>query len=117
ICSANLAANGVAYVSYNAMPGWGIRGIVRDAMLYHARTATTAAERIRLSRGALDFLARHLPVDTPYAAVIRHDLEGLAGVADAYLGHDHLEANNDAFYFHEFVDAARGHDLDYLAEA
>ena len=117
ICRDNLAPNGVAYVSYNARPGWAIRGILRDAMLYHARGAASAAERIRRSREALDFLSQHLPADTAYAAVLRQDLDGLAQVNDAYLSHDHLEDNNEAFYFHEFVDAAERHRLQYLAEA
>ena len=117
VCNTNLKPNGVAYVSYNAMPGWGIRGIIRDAMLYHSRNAKSGRDRIRQSREALQLLSRHLPSDTPYAAVLRQDLDGLAGVADAYLGHDHLEENNEAFYFHEFVDAAHRHHLQYLAEA
>src|SRR5262249_48719711 len=32
VCSHNLAANGVAYVSYNTYPGWFLRGMVRRMM-------------------------------------------------------------------------------------
>ncbi len=37
ICKQNLAANGVAYVSYNTYPGWHMINIVRGLMLYHTR--------------------------------------------------------------------------------
>lgn len=117
ICRDNLAPDGVAYVSYNTMPGWGIRGILRDVMLYHSRRATGAAERIGQARTALDFLARCLPPETPYSAVLQQDLEGLATVSDAYLSHDHLEDVNQAVYFHQFVEHAERHGLQYLAEA
>ena len=117
ICHANLAPNGVAYVSYNTQPGWKLRGIARDLMLYHSRNESTPPDRMRMSREALDFLGRHLPPDTPYAAALRDILDSLSGVDDAYLSHDHLETDNNAFYFHEFVDAARAHHLQYLGEA
>ena len=117
VCRENLAPNGVAYVSYNTHPGWKLRGIVRDLMLYHSRNESAPPGRMRTSREALDFLGRHLPPDTPYAAAMRDVLDGLSGVADAYLSHDHLETDNEAFYFHQFVDAAREHRLQYLGEA
>ena len=36
ICRENLAPNGIAYVSYNTLPGWHMRGMIRDMMIYHA---------------------------------------------------------------------------------
>src|SRR5207247_7326990 len=30
VCRKNLAPNGVAYVSYNTLPGWHMRGMIRD---------------------------------------------------------------------------------------
>ena len=37
ICRRGLAANGVAYVSYNTFPGWHMRGMIRDIMRYRAQ--------------------------------------------------------------------------------
>lgn len=117
ICRENLVPDGVAYVSYNTLPGWGIRGILRDLMLYHSRHAQGAAERIRQARAALDFFAQSLSEETPYGAVLRQDLEGLSRMSDAHLIHDHLEDVNEPFYFHQFVEAAQRHGMQYLAEA
>src|SRR5436190_14329955 len=36
ICSANLTETGVAYVSYNALPGWNMRKSLRDMAKFHA---------------------------------------------------------------------------------
>jgi SAM-dependent methyltransferase len=117
ICHDNLVPDGVAYVSYNTLPGWGIRRILRDAMLYHSRAAQSAGERIRQARAMLDILARGLSRDTPYGAVLLQDLESLSEASDAYVSHDHLEEINEPVYFHEFVEAAQRHGLQYLAEA
>ena len=35
-CRRNLAPNGVAYVSYNTLPGWSMRGMIRQMMAFHA---------------------------------------------------------------------------------
>ena len=51
ICKENLAPNGVAYVSYNTYPGWRMRGMIRDMMLYHARPfGETSLQVLPLSR-------------------------------------------------------------------
>ncbi len=36
---------------------------------------------------------------------------------DGYIAHDHLEENNDACYFHQFMDRVREHDMQYLGDA
>ena len=36
LCQNHLAPQGVAYISYNTYPGWHMRGMIRDMMLYHA---------------------------------------------------------------------------------
>ena len=35
LVKASLAEQGVAYISYNTLPGWHLRSIVRDAMRFH----------------------------------------------------------------------------------
>jgi methyltransferase-like protein len=117
ICRDNLAPDGVAYVSYNTLPGWGVRGMLREVMVYHSRLAYGAAERVQQARAMLDFLGHGLPSETPYGALLRQDLEGLRQRPDAYLFHDHLEEVNEPVYFHQFVEAAQRHGMQYLGEA
>jgi SAM-dependent methyltransferase len=57
ICAAHLAPHGVAYISYNTYPGWHLRGMIRDMMLYHAQQFREPAVRVRQARNLLDFLA------------------------------------------------------------
>jgi methyltransferase-like protein/2-polyprenyl-3-methyl-5-hydroxy-6-metoxy-1,4-benzoquinol methylase len=117
ICSANLAANGVAFVSYNTYPGWHIRGMIRDMLLYHGAAAANAQAKVREARAFLAFLAQATPATTAYGRVVQQELESLANREDAYLYHEYFEENNAPFHFHEFVAAAARHGLQYLAEA
>jgi methyltransferase-like protein/predicted O-methyltransferase YrrM len=117
ICRENLAPNGVAFVSYNTLPGWHMRGMIRDMMVYHSSQFEGATQKVRQARALIDFLAQSTPTTTPYGMTLKQELDSITKEPDAYLFHDHLEEVNDPFYFHQFADAARRHDLQYLAEA
>ena len=117
ICRDNLSPNGIAYVSYNTLPGWHMRGMIRDMMIYHTAGFPGASAKVKQARGLLDFLARSAPANTSYGMMLRQESDSIRNEPDAYLYHDHLEENNHAYYFHEFADAAKRHGLEYLAEA
>ena len=117
ICRDNLAANGVAYVSYNTLPGWRMRGMIRDMMIYHAMSFPGAVAKVRQARGLIDFLAQSAPTNSPYGMTLRQEVDAIKNEPDAYLFHEHLEEVNEPFYFYQFAEAAAAHGLDYLAEA
>lgn len=117
-CRELLAPNGVAYVSYNTLPGWRMRGIIRDVMLYRARGAGSPQDRLSRARSLVDFLAKSVSKeDNPYGLLPRQELEGLERHGDHYLFHEHLEEYNEPLYFHQFVERAAAHRLQYLGEA
>jgi methyltransferase-like protein/trans-aconitate methyltransferase len=118
ICRLNLAASGVAYVSYNTNPGWHMRGAIRDMMCYRARLFRKPQDRVRNARALLDFLAQAVPAeDNAYGLLLRNELNLLREKEDHYLFHEHLEEVNDPLYFHEFVERAEYAGLQYLGEA
>ena len=55
-------------------------------------------------------------IEPVYSNLLRQELDYIAARNDAYLLHDHLEAVNLPVYFHEFVERAGGHGLQYVAE-
>ena len=118
ICRRNLTANGVAYVSYNTLPGWHMRGMVRDLMRFQAAGFDTATKRVEQARAILDFLAQSIPEHgNPYGALLRNELKLLRPAPDYYILHEHLAETNEPLYFHQFAERAAGHGLQYLAEA
>ena len=117
VCHDNLTPNGVAYVSYNTLPGWHLRGLVRDMMQYHAEHFTDPLVKVKQARNLLDFLARSVAgEDTPYSLLLQSEVEAIRRSRDAYLYHEHLENVNEPLYFHQFVRRAQAHGLRYLAE-
>jgi methyltransferase-like protein len=117
IVAANLAPNGVAYVSYNAMPGSGIRLMLRDLVFFHTRGITNAADKIRRARDLFEVLAGPMADDkSPHNALFRREFEYVAGAPEYCFRHDLMEEENHAFYFHEFIAAAAKHRLQYLSE-
>jgi methyltransferase-like protein/SAM-dependent methyltransferase len=118
ICRHNLAPGGVAYVSYNTLPGWHLRAPVREMMLYHVRDVADPREWAAQARSGLEFLIRAAPEpDGLWAQLLREEAKLVREREDHYIVHEHLEEENHPVYFHQFVEQARAHGLQYLAEA
>ena len=118
VCSRNLSEHGVAYVSYNTLPGWHMHGMIRDLMRFHAMGFPDPGKRVQQARAMLDFLAQSVPKDNnAYGLLLQGDLEMLRKLPDYYILHEHLEETNEPLYFHQFVERAQRHGLQYLADA
>lgn len=118
ICAGQLSANGIAYISYNTLPGWHMRGMIRDLMRYHAMQFNDPTQRVAQARAILDFLVKWVPTDNnAYGMLLKSELDGLRNSPDYYILHEHLEDINEPLYFHEFAERATRHGLQYLAEA
>lgn len=118
ICTQNLAANGVALVSYNTYPGWHDWLVARDVMSYYVRELTDPLARVQQARAFLGFVAQSA---TGTASPFRRKLLEMAGAlaekSDSYLLHEHLAAVNEPLYFSQFIERAKSHGLQYLADA
>lgn len=124
ICRDHLAPHGVAFVSYNTYPGWHLRAPVRDLMRFHSRHFADPQRRTDQARAALGFMVEataqmraHGPDLDLYHQVLAQEQKELATKPDFYLAHEHLEDHTGALYFHEFVEQAAAHQLQYLGEA
>jgi len=117
LCRASLNEHGIAYVSYNAMPAWGIRGAIRQALLEGVAEATSVAERLHRARATLDLLESVQPLcGSPEGALLASEIEGLREKSDAYLLHEYLSPHSQAFYLREVVERAARAGLRYLGD-
>ena len=117
LCGTHLAEQGVAYVSYNAYPGNHLRDLARGMMRYHVAHFEGPEHQIRQGRALLKFLAEAKPEPDLYHRVVRQELERSLEYTDPGFFHDDLSATNQPLYFHEFMEHAAQHHLQYLAEA
>jgi methyltransferase-like protein/SAM-dependent methyltransferase len=118
ICQRHLAPAGVAYISYNTYPGWHIRGVVRDMMIYRGMQFAQPDDRLAQAKSLVEFVAKATKdADTPYARLLQNELKIIGQMEDYYLHHEHLEENNQPLYFHEFARRLAVNGLQYLGEA
>lgn len=117
IASQSLKPEGIAYVSYNCLPGWRMRGALRDMMLMHTSGLTDVREKVMQSKALLKFLSESCPEETAYGKYLRQELELIRNCDDSYIAHDFLENENEAFYFTDFLKEAAKHGLTYLSDA
>jgi len=118
ISKKNLSPDGVAYISYNVLPGWHMRGMIRDMMLYHSGKFPDNNSKIIQAKALLEFLSKSVQGDkNPYGIFLQSELELLKKQNDGYFFHEFLEENNFPVYFHEFNSAANRHGLKYLGDS
>jgi SAM-dependent methyltransferase len=117
LCRSVLSDRGIAYVSYNALPGGRLSGALRDMLVFHTAGLDDPADQIEQARALLRLLVGSWSDEHEFGAIMRRQGERLLERSDATLFHDELAAVNHPVYFHEFVAHAARHGLQYLAEA
>jgi methyltransferase-like protein/SAM-dependent methyltransferase len=116
LCNETLATNGVATISYNVLPGWHLRKIVRDIFLHHVGKEGPPRERVAGARQVLELIAQSVNKTEPYGQLLRIEAMRAARQPDSYILGEFLAAENTPCYFHEFVGRAGQYGLSYLCE-
>jgi methyltransferase-like protein/2-polyprenyl-3-methyl-5-hydroxy-6-metoxy-1,4-benzoquinol methylase len=118
VCLRNLGTQGVAFVSYNVLPGWHMKGLVREMLLYRVRASAQPLERVRQARAVLEGISQAVTNRRDlYSRLLRDRVALVAEASDTYLFHEYLEDINQPIYFHQFVAKAAAHGLQYLGDA
>ncbi len=119
-----LSPNGIAFLSYNTLPGWHLRRAVRDMMVYHGRYFPETEERTSQARALVDFVADATAILSPdvpglaiHGAAIGSVRSLIANFPDYYVAHEFLESDNKAFYLYQFVDHVDAAGIQYLGDA
>lgn len=118
----HLAEDGIAYVSYNTYPGWHTMEEVRQLMMFSNRDKTQFNHKEKVLHGKTigsivgsqilkydNLKERNSKFLGALRSVMQKD--------EYYVGHDHLEPNNDPVYFYQFNDHLEAHNLAYLCDA
>ena len=118
LCVGALSPNGVAYVSYNTLPGWALPGGVRKFLLSEIAALTSPGAQMARAVQVLDSLAECMK-DQPgsYAANLRDTIADMRAKPPGLLFHDELASVNEPCTFTEFTAHAARHGLHYVAEA
>lgn len=110
----HLSPDGVAYVSFNVLPGWRQRQVVRDIML--RSKAEDPAESMAQGRKLLSRLADLSDANTPYGALLRQEAAKIAAATDSYLHGEFFSPHNHPLTFADFRQEASRAGLAYVAD-
>lgn len=118
----HLAEDGIAYISYNTYPGWHTMDEVRQLMMFSNRDKTQFNHKEKVLHGkTIGSIVG--------SQILKYDnlkernskflgaLRSIMQKDEYYVGHDHLEPNNDPVYFYQFNDHLGAHNLAYLCDA
>lgn len=118
----HLAEDGIAYISYNTSPGWHTMEEVRQLMMFSNRDKAQFNHKEKVLHGKTigsivgsqilkydNLKERNSKFLGALRSVMQKD--------EYYVGHDHLEPNNDPVYFYQFNDHLGAHNLAYLCDA
>ncbi len=112
-----LSPNGVAYISYNALPGWRMRGMLRDMLLYQVRDIEAPVARLKAAQNYLSLLESGLgESDEVHSFYLKQEIERIHHSHPSYLYHEYLEAYNEPVLLTDFIEQARRYGLDYVSD-
>jgi SAM-dependent methyltransferase/methyltransferase-like protein len=117
ICRTALTPQGIAIISYNVLPGWHLRSIVRDACLHLVPPGGPPRERVARARRVLQDLAELTSEAAPYGLFLRQEIKRLEQLPAAYVLGEFLSPDNVPMHFRDFVERAHAHELRFLCEA
>jgi SAM-dependent methyltransferase len=116
-CHSHLAADGLAYVSYNAHPGGHLRRLFREAGLWFGRGAGDAVARADRAQELYRFLeAARSDGDDWWAGLLKSTIAPLAQGQTYRLVHDDLGEHWEPVWLSDFVERAAGHRLAYVGD-
>lgn len=117
ICGQLLAENGVAFVSYNTMPGGHMRVMVREMMLAGGESTDDPTEQVAEGLRFVRFICDARPDDDPFRALVESHLTRMEQRPLGSTRHDELSGAFEPVSFLDFVHHAGRHGLQYLCEA
>jgi methyltransferase-like protein len=116
IIQASLAPQGVAFVSYNALPGGRLRQMFREMMLFHVGGVRELDPRIHAAREIVQwFMACQAGLGE--SCLLPTQVESIMERQPACLYHDDLGEIYHPVYFQEFLAHAGRFGLQFLSEA
>ena len=118
ICKGSLAPRGVAYLSYNTLPGCRTRLMLREMMLFHTRELQDPQKKMDQAKNLLNLLANSLQsASEPYVTFLHAEQDRMSSRWIESVYHDELAEVFTPLYFHQFIEEAHNCNLQFLGEA
>lgn len=113
----HLAPQGVAFVSYLALPGAHLREMMRTMMRFHTRAEHEPAAKVQQARALLQLLTQAPQEPNHFTNLLKVESTVIDSHTDEAFFHDELSDESYPLLFTDFLGQAAAHDLAFLSEA
>ncbi|MDO4696708.1 MAG: class I SAM-dependent methyltransferase [Neisseria sp.] len=112
-----LSPNGIAFVSYNAYPGWKNKDIAKDLMLFGSQADLPIQNRVYQALEMIKF-TRDIFKSSEHVfhRYMNECFEHISEASESYIAHEYLEDFNQPMYFKQFVRLAAQFGLAYVTD-
>jgi SAM-dependent methyltransferase len=121
VCRDHLSQEGIAFVSYNVLPGWRMKQAARDVFMALTPPNIPAAQRWEYGINWIKEMLENSKGEEKKPLLhqtIAHELENILVKKDLrYLAHEYLEVHNEPLLFREFLSQMSEAELAYLGDA
>ena len=115
---ASLSDEGLAYLSYQTLPGWYTSEGIRRALQLHVSGIPEEKEKVAQARALLDFLATSMGERTdPYAQLVVLQNKRAKNLGDGLFFQEFLCVHSTPRFFHEVCALADRHQLRFMGES
>jgi SAM-dependent methyltransferase len=109
---------GLFYVSYNARPGWNVRGLVREFLLAQTATGPDLRARTAQAKSAAAELSQLLRAsEHAYSRLMADEFGIVRDATESYVAHEYLAGVNRAYWQSELRALLAAHGLAFVADA
>lgn len=112
-----LAPQGVAFISYLALPGAHLREMIRTISRFHTSATSDPERKVQEGISIIGFLGRASTEEGLYQQILRTEFEKLSTRGHSGFYHDELSDISTPFLMSEFCADAQRHGLNFLTEA
>jgi cyclopropane fatty-acyl-phospholipid synthase-like methyltransferase len=118
LCAQRLCKGGLLYLNYNTMPGWNVRGLVREFLLAQTAGSTNLRTSAELAQEVSARVVLSLSTEgRPYSQLLADEFRFVCEHDVTYIAHEYLANENHAYWRSEFLALARQYGFEYVADA
>jgi methyltransferase-like protein/SAM-dependent methyltransferase len=117
VSAQSLTEQGIAFVSFTVYPGAYHRRMIREMLLYHAPETHPVAVQLERADDLLTFLAESMPNPEMYREILRQEKSLFEQLGKGHYANDNLSSDNVPVYFHNFMEHASRHRLQFLGDS
>lgn len=111
----HLHKNGIAYISYNSLPGWSRLLPIRETMKMISRHTDHWEDKVKL---AIEYLGKlsEQKHENDITRAAKENYNRLKKLPLSYIYHEFFEQYNEPLYLRDFIDIAQQHKLSYISD-